>query len=398
MSLVIGSSAGPDFTIVATVHSSPIATSGGPETDLGTDPVAPSVQGANNYQSGNLFGPTDYYTPPSADNAALSDSVTVTGSFNLALADTTFPGTTDTATFVLTRPDISDYQFVIDTAPWTPFGVGRDIFVSKFDPGSFDTRNQDVSAVNADYRVFGTDRKTPPTWSFEMTTTATTAVNGLGWVDSLARVWDDDVRQSPNGTLALRYGLAGRKRRVYGRPRRFTPVVGTMVRAGRVDIVADFALAEDVYYDDDIQTITLPITPVVLTYSGVILPQPLPWHFTQAAPPVTQQAIVGGTQSTWFIAKITGPISTPWFRIGSLTWQLTGSIPVGQSVTISGRPWDSGVRFNDGSYRPGMLDPRSRLSQLRMPPGTYGVQFGGFQGSGGGANCVLSWRNAYRSL
>jgi hypothetical protein len=44
-----------------------------------------------------------------------------------------------------------------------------------------------------------------------------------------------------------------------------------------------------------------------------------------------------------------------------------------------------------------MLDPRARLSQLRLYPGTYTVLLGGY-GSSSTAKADVSWRNAYGSM
>jgi hypothetical protein len=300
------------------------------------------------------------------------------------------------------RADITDYQFVIAESSgslvWVPFGRDLTIAISKggFDAGSFDIRNQDVSAANADYRVFGTDYKTPPTWGWKMWTNTFTEADALAWLASLAKVWDDEVRETPNGVLPLRYSLAGRKRRVYGRPRRFTPTVDK-VNLGKIYITADFTLAEDAYYEDDEQGITLGSTAASLTPSGIHIPAVVPWTFTTVPVPRTSQMFITGDKRTWVDIDFRGPVSNPYVQIGGLTYGLNGSIPLGRTITLSGKPWKSGVFDDLGSYYPGMLDPRARLSALSMKPATYPVTFGGIDGTGT-AIATLRWRNCYRTL
>lgn len=298
------------------------------------------------------------------------------------------------------RADITDYQFVIADNPgalqWVPFGAGQAINVSTFDPGNFDLRTQDENAARGDYRIFGTDYKVPPTWSWQMWTDRFTAGDALAWTEALAGVWDDAVRSTPNGVLPLRYCLAGRIRRVYGRPRRFT-AVPDQIQLGKIHITADFALAEDAHYDDTANTLTTQITPATIQGSGIHIPAVVPWRFSNVPVPRTEQIVVGGSKPAWVDVVFNGPVTNPWVQIGSLTWGLSGTVPAGRHMTLSGKSWQMGV-FNDlGAYHPEMLDPRARLSSLQLNPGIYPVTYGGSDNSGS-SSVTLSWRNAYRAL
>ena len=303
----------------------------------------------------------------------------------------------DTVLATITHPDIGDYQFVIPVEPLVPFGAGQTI-QGKFGPGSFEIRNQDSAGAVGDYRQFGTDRKTPPTWGFDLWTDMHDPGEALAWTNALAQVWDNEVRQAPEKVLPLRYRVAGRTRRVYGRPRGFSYTVDK-VQLGKVYITADFVLSEDVYYDDDEESFTARMTPVVpgAESSGIILPQTLPWVFSTQPPPRTEQMIIGGTRSTWVDLEIFGPTSNPWVQINDLTWGLTGTVPDGESVILSGKPWSMGVRRSSGAAVPGWLDPRSRLSALQMKPGVYSIQFGGWDNTGT-SRVIGRWRKAHPSL
>lgn len=298
---------------------------------------------------------------------------------------------------------ISDYQFCADVDPQVPFGYGTPLNVTAFDPGTAAIRHQDQPGGVADTMVFGTDRRTPQTWQWSMfTDLATIDVAGaLAQVDELAQVWDNDVRLSPGDVIAMRYTVAGRTRLVYGRPRRWTPVPDQIQR-GKIHITCDFQLAEyETYYDDEEEkTPAIPIAPTVITGTHFTFPIKFPLVAATSPTTYTQQAVVSGSQRTWLTPRFTGPVANPWVQIGDQRYALQGSIPANQTVRISGRPWEIGV-FNETTGVWGgsdlLLDPKSRLSQLRLKPGTYSITYGGVDNTGT-STCAVSWHRAYRAL
>lgn len=331
------------------------------------------------------------------ETANFGSAVATTATSSRALAEV--PNFTDSAQVKLIHADIDDYQFVIPIEPWVPWGAGQTI-AGKFTPGGYDLRTQDTPGAVGDYMLFGTDRKTPPTWGWDLFTDVHEPGEALKWSELLACVWDNGVRLTPGGVLPLRYKVAGRVRRVYGRPGKLT-AVPDQVQNGKVHLTADFRLAEDAYYDDDESTATVKLTPGVPTGTGAgIVLNPgttLPWVFTTPAPPQTGQVIIGGSRETWVDIEFRGPSANPFVQIGSLTWGLTGVIPLGQTVTLTGRPWEMGVRRSDGVHLPGMLDPRARLSALALKPGTYAVTYGAVDASGT-SQATLRWHNANKTL
>jgi hypothetical protein len=294
---------------------------------------------------------------------------------------------------------LDDYQFVIDTIPEVPFGVGHPIVVRTFEPAGFGVRNQDTEAPTGDAMLFGIDRHTPPVWSWEMYTgpTIRTTAAALDLVDRLHEVWSaDDTRSQPSLVLPLRYAVAGRTRRVYCRPRRFA-VVPDLIQHGRVQIIADAQLAEALSYDDLEESVTVWVSPAEITGTGFDFPVKFPLFTATVPDPQTGQAIIRGSAPTWVSLGIIGPVSNPWVQIGTLRYALSGSVAAGETITLSGRSWDHGVQSSSGAYKPQMLDPRARLSQLRFKPGQYPVTFGGFDPTGT-SRVRVRWRNAYRGM
>jgi hypothetical protein len=296
---------------------------------------------------------------------------------------------------------ISDYQFCADVDPQVPFGFGTPLNVTAFNPGTGAIRHQDQPGGMDDSIVFGRDLRTPPTWQWSMFTDLDTidVAGALAQVDTLAQVWDNDVRLTPGGTVAMRYTVAGRTRKVYGRPRRWTPVPDQIQR-GKIHITCDFQLAEyETYYDDEEESIpSIPIAPTVVT--GTYFTFPLQFPLVMASSPTvyTEQAVLTGSQRTWVTPRFHGPVQNPWVQIGDQRYGLQGSIPSGQTVRISGRPWEIGI-FNEttGVWGGLNLDPRSRLTQLRLLPGTYPITYGGYDPTGT-STCSVAWNRAYRAL
>lgn len=329
-----------------------------------------------------------------SDAAAGTDAANDVLGMVRAPADTV--GLYETVAAEIVRPDIDNWQFVIQDADWMPFGYGQTIVVENFDPGTAEVRDQDKLSPVADIRWFGQDRRTPPTWSFDLYTDVESPGEALTWASNFEEVWDrESVRSTPNAVLPLRYKIADRLRRVYGRPRNFT-LIPAYVRTGRVNITCDFALAENTFYDDVQQTVRARIVATAIR-QGFTFPLTFPLSALSPPTPRTEQITVGGTRPTWVDLTIIGPVTDPYVDIGGQRWALRGDVLAGQSVRLSGAPWQQGLYRSDGTWVPGMLDPRARLSQLRLAPGTYSVQFGGYSGSAS-ASADVTWRDAYGTM
>jgi hypothetical protein len=292
---------------------------------------------------------------------------------------------------------IRDWQFDLSGVG---FGVGKSIAVSKFDRGAFDIRDQDQAAARGDVRRFGTDRHTPGVWVFEMFTNLRDATAALDAVEQLEVAWDaEDIRLTPDAAVPLRYRINGRDRRVYGRPRRFSYTPQALTTAGRIDIVADFALADRGSYDDEEQSVPLSVGATTLTGAGVVFPVrfPVVWG-GQGGDPGTRTIFVGGRRRTGLTATMTGPltgsITNPYVIVDGATFQLRGLLGAGETVIVSALPWAQGVYRPDGTTAPLALAAEARLDNLLVTPGPHVVTFGGADNTGT-AGCVVTWRDSY---
>jgi hypothetical protein len=297
-----------------------------------------------------------------------------------------------------TQADIDNYQFVLGTGPYVPFGLGQTVVVENFDPGTAEVRDQDKLSDVGDYRTFGTDRRTPPVWSFDLYTDVETPDQALGWAQNLEEAWQaEELRLTPNSVTTLRYKIADRVRRVYGRPRHFD-VVPNFVRTGRVSMVADFVLAEATYYDDAENKTRILTVPSSVAASGFTFPITFPLAIGAAGTsPRVETVAIGGRRPTWADVTFYGPSLDPWIEISGTRWALRGTLAAGQSARMSGKPWQAGVLRSDGAWVPGMLDPRARLSQLRLSPGSYAATYGAYDLSGS-SYAEVAWRDAYGTM
>lgn len=290
-----------------------------------------------------------------------------------------------------------DWQFQLNGYM---FGPGTDVTVVEWEPGDFGMRVQDQDSPAGDWRVFGIDRISPGAWSFELAIRERTADAALELLAPLRESWEMSARSVSQAVLPLRYRMGGRTRQVYGRPRRFTPVMSDLV-FGRIPIVADFALAEPWSYADTEQTLTLTTGATELgTPTSFPLSFPFLWGAT-AGSPRHGQVTIAGTRPTWLRLVITGPVGTtltdPYVIVADRVFQLRGVVGAQEQIVVSSLPWEQGVFRGDGTTSSVFLDPTSRLSQLRLPVGEHNVSFGGIDNTGT-ATCQFAWRDAYTSI
>lgn len=297
-------------------------------------------------------------------------------------------------TSALTR----DLQFDLDGYE---FGCSDAVEVADWDPSSAETRDQDVAGAGMDARMFGRDLLTPPVWAFTLRAKGSDTASVLAVLAELRTAWDaEGTRLTPQAVLPLRYRLGGRTRRVFGRPRRFTPVMSNLI-FGHVPVACDFALAEPWSYDDVEQTLTL-TTGAVVTGTPTSFPLSFPYLWGATAGSPRHGAIaIAGDRPTWLRLVITGPVGTtltdPYVIVGDAVFQLRGVIGAQEQIVVSSLPWEQGVYRADGTVAAVMLDPAARLSQLRVPPGAHTVTFGGIDNTGT-ATCVFSWRHAHTGI
>lgn len=292
-----------------------------------------------------------------------------------------------------------DHQFELDG-----YVFGYDCPVetdpSGFQPSGTTIRSSDSELPTEDGSRPGIDRKGVDTWKFSLYTNCETEEEAYAALEAIKEAWDaDDVRLEPGEVCTLRYRIAGETRVVYGRPRRFTPVIDNRSLSGMIPIQCDFDVMYPQVFEDELHTVTIPIGPPIDVNAGLLVPFIPPVTLSAGASERKSEVNIGGNMKTPIILEFTGPIAAgASVQVGDWIAELVD--PVGpdedDAVTIDARPWvRSATTRNGGGVR---VSPRvTRISKMSLAPGRYAVTFRG-EDPTVQARVKVSWRSARRSI
>lgn len=291
--------------------------------------------------------------------------------------------------------DLLDYQWELGDLV---FGVDRQIgHEADATPGTYTWRTRDTPSPIGDATAFGRDLIEPGTWAFKLFTDMHDAASALAVLEQAALQWrGDSVRSTPGEAMPLRYRLAGRTRVVYGRPRRFDAPLDNRLASGYVAITSDFKMASELYFDDIERNI--PVLAIAPTTGGFTAPFTTPITTEEQLATRPNQFTVDGVMPTPGIFEFTGPSSDAFIEIdGDMRIQLTGTIPVGITVTVDARPWVMSAYRSDGAGVAGMIHRRTRLPRLLLAPGSHQATYGGYDETGA-SSARIRWRPAHPSV
>lgn len=266
-----------------------------------------------------------------------------------------------------------------------------------------DVRSQDsINPVGDDTRM-GRDRRSPGSWSFKLFVDQEDEADALDALDELATAWDaDEIRANPDAVMALRYHLAGRTRRVYGRPRRWTAPLTNDLLNGYIVITADFQLRTGLYFDDMESSVEIDSRPTV-SDGGFDVPFDAPIEFQGQSPPREKPVIVTGRKATPVVVDFHGPSVNPVLELPDWRLQLNATIPAEETFTVDSRPWSLGVTRKDGSpVSASVLGRSTRLRELVLranPDGTPREHSAIYTtaDTSGQSKVTVRWRNAHLS-
>lgn len=292
----------------------------------------------------------------------------------------------------MTAP-LQDFQFELDDVQ---FGLDLPVHLdeSGFKPDMGAWRTQDFAHPMGDGGVPGRDYKEVSTWGFTMFANAEDDIGALAYTAELARVWpSEDLVKTPRALTALRYCLAGRVRRVYGRPRRWTAPPDNRLLNGYLPITADFAVFDPNYYDDAEQSEPFSLSAGTTGGGGLRAPLTAPLRTTGVAKPQSRSIQVDGDRGTWPILEFKGG-ANPWVEIAGWKCKVLRTLAWNETVVVDTRPWVRSSTLN-GSYA--RLSRDSRLADMKLPPGKHAVRFGQDM-SATNASVTVRWRPAHSSL
>jgi hypothetical protein len=270
---------------------------------------------------------------------------------------------------------LADHQFELlvseDDSDGVVFGIGRPVSCTAdgFDAGVPEWIVQDRDNSYNGSTLMGRDvrKGSPFTWQLFVNTQE--EPDALAELAAIGRAWSPDTLGEPiePGSFAvLRYQLAGRTRRVYGRPRRFGQTINNSLLFGMIPITADFQRVNALFFDDVLETDTFDL--VVESGGGVVYPVVYP---ITSLPSGSQegQILVGGTVKTYPIIRFTGPVVDPELITPAWTLRLNTTILEDDWIEIDTRPWVMTVKNQSGASVAGTLDPRLRMRDMVLTPG-----------------------------
>jgi len=290
---------------------------------------------------------------------------------------------------------LQNKQFQLGNVQW---GKGLPIFIEEggFDPGTAEPRVQEAPRPMGDGILFGVDYIDPPTWAWTVGLNAESEEEALALLAPLTTAWRNNAGRAISGnSIPLRYNLAGRTRRVYGRPRHISaPKMDTRIDVGYAQSVLDFKCEDHLSYDDVEQSVIL--TLVNTSAGGWVFPNTFP-IFTQGSG--TRQGVISvdGDAPAHFTATFEAPngLSNPALVGAGWAFDIAATIPAGMSVTVDTRT--ATVLRSDGASLAGALSRRSRIGKARLKGGGQELVFTGVDPSVS-ARCTVRWRPAHHSL
>lgn len=291
-----------------------------------------------------------------------------------------------------------DKKFPVFELDGLMFGGEETLRVHGFEPNGPDARTQDVENEVGDGMYFGRDTLGTPAWAFELHTDLDSGPEAHDLADLLAAKWlDPDLRGTPGRVVALRYWMAGRWRRVYGRPRRYVGLDGGWLTAvGRGEMTADFKLAHHLHYDDVAKEVEVGMVPA--TVGGFIFPVIFPLSTARrGVGERSNQLTVGGTAPTWPKITVNGPIRNAKITVSDWSMRMVGNIAYDQAVTIDTAPWARTITRENGASVAGMLHPTVSMAGLELRPGFHNMILEGTDLTGT-ATATIEWRDAHYGL
>lgn len=273
------------------------------------------------------------------------------------------------------------------------FGCDSPVKVLTLQTGGLRWRVQDQENPVSDGVWFGADYVDPEPIEMDASVTGSTPAEAREELARFFRAWHAWDRATPGSEVALRYGIHGDERVVYGRPRDFNFNETTLWSQPRVRGNLLFERSGHYFYGAQRK---LPLTITPGTAGGLVFPIVFPWGTTQGG---TRQGVIedGGGEVPTDDVQLTvrGPINRPIIRGAGWQVALSTSLAWDRSITINTR--QRTALWDNGSSAAGTLSRRSRLSDVVIPPGSSEIRFEG-EDLSGTSQLLVSWRPAYTSI
>lgn len=296
---------------------------------------------------------------------------------------------------------LQDHEFELlateDEDEGFAFGLHRAVSCNAdgFDPGVSEWITQDVDNPGNGATLMGRDVLKGSTFTWQLFANRDSEETAAQAIADLGKIWLNRKKAREPGVYSIiRYAMAGRVRRVYGRPRRWGTTMTNQILSGMVPITCDFQRVDPLFYDDSPEIDTLDM--ISLSEGGITFPVVFP---AASVPSGSNEGEiwVSGDEPTWPIIRFTGPIINPELTTPAWTLKLNTTILDGNWIEIDTRPWVMSVKNQAGYSVAGLLDPRTRFSKMSLEPGHYSLAMRG-DSSSNTATATIKRYPAYATI
>lgn len=255
-----------------------------------------------------------------------------------------------------------------------------DLWVREWDKGAESVETSDLDNPIYDDTYAGVDFYRGPTWTFEFIIQADTEIGVLDALDRVKAVWRNPKYKQAGVTTELAFTVAGRRRIVHGRPRRFAENDQYTTQQGFISVLAEFQLMDPLQYNgapNDGWDLTK-LESVPPDTRGLVEYLTEDTLVTDLGSGVRdgQIGVVAGTAPTPFRATIYGPISRPGITINGKKYQFDTTLTASQRLTIDSRTGEV-LRNLSTNMAHTMTEP-TQLKGVRLDPGrAYEISFFG---------------------
>lgn len=240
-------------------------------------------------------------------------------------------------------------------------------WVREFEMGPETVETNDLDNPAYDDTYLGVDFHRAPTWTFELVIEGKTEGEVLDNLDRVKAVWRKPAYTKKAGTpVELYYTIAGRRRLVYGRPRRFAVSNIQTAQQGYLTVLAEFKLSDPLNYEGTWITNRLEsVPPDTRGLEEYLTEDTLTTEVGGARD--GQLGKIEGTAPTPFKVTIYGPMTNPGFTIAGRRYQFNMTLAAGQRLEIDSRLGT--VRRNGTTNMIHTMQSPTPIKNIRLTPG-----------------------------
>ena len=299
---------------------------------------------------------------------------------------------------------LADHQFEIlpsaEAMDGFVFGIGAEVSLDEdgFDPGEAEWLTQDGQNTRRGVVGFGRDVRGAKTWTWGSHVDQTDVETAVDVLDRFSAAWSpENLARTPGALTAVRYRLAGRDRRVFGRPRRFAAPPTNLILNGYVPIDHDFQCVDSYTYDDVASEALVPYASSA-SGGGFTLPSTMPLVTATSEGAGSTQLSVGGRARAYPVIRFNGPWTNPMMTTDAWVLRWEGEIGPGGWVEIDTRPWALTVLDQSGGSAVDGLPRQTWLEDMFFEPQSKPqISLSGIAPSGS-ASAWIRWRNTWTSI